>query len=113
MNTYRTPSPPLPEKKEKKVFMPDEVKIGLVVGTVVVSLFGSLIYGTYHDSRARNMHYEHDLFIRRQEICIAKDGWYEASENYHGLLACHRLDDHSLFYVVEDTGLELVPVENQ
>lgn len=111
---YRSPSPPLPEPPKKKIKEP--MTEGQIIGTVglgFLTVFGLFFFAVIHDSNARFMHEEHDTFLQRQEICTAKNAWYEETENYHGLLACHRLDDHSLFYVVEDTGLELVPVENQ
>lgn len=56
------------------------------------------------------MELAHDLFVQRQEICVVHEAWYCHEENYYGLMACRRLDTHERFYVVEETGLVLVPV---
>jgi hypothetical protein len=44
---------------------------------------------------------------RRIDICRTHQAFYLAREDYYGLLACRKLSDHSLFYVVRETGMAL------
>lgn len=112
--TYRTPSPPPTPKRNRFKEMLTWIKwlciktpflIIIVAATFIVSLF----YALYHDTESRTQHALHDHFVNNQQTCVAHRGWYVPDENYHGLLACRKLSDHSLFYIVRDTGLELVP----
>lgn len=85
--------------------------LGIIIPLFLIFGFVVIAAAAIHAAQADQMHYDHNRFVLRQETCIAHDGWYTPDENYHGLLACRRLSDHSLFYIVEDTGLELERVE--
>ena len=124
MNPYRNPAERLLVKKE--TFW-DKTKKGMTAvyntikwfffdspfgfGVSIAVAFAVSIFAIAHSSNAGEMHIEHDQFVLRQEICRIHRAWYTPSQNFGNLIACHRLDDHSLFYVFTATGLELVPHE--
>ena len=105
---YRDSSAP---KEEKVKFVLKDWHKGVIIGTGLILGFCSLVYGIVSEARSNTLHREHDLFVLRQEICAVANGWYVPGENYHGLIGCRSLSDHSQFYVVEDTGMSLVPVD--
>jgi hypothetical protein len=132
-NPYRVPAPKPVVKKEslwakfkkglQKMFSAIKEQItwalfdspiGVVLGLLLS--IGIIAYASSHEAAANRMHAEHDQYVLRQEICRIHRAWYTPSQNYqagiyHDMMACRRLSDHSLFYVVETTGLELNPHE--
>jgi hypothetical protein len=123
---YRSPAPKSVEKR-KSAFMSFLKSVGNFIGDhfevfamvtgflILVGGVSAMFYGLDHDTAARRMHADHDQYVLRQEICKVHYGWYVPSGNYHGLMACRSLDDHSLFFVIEDTGLEVytAPVDSE
>jgi hypothetical protein len=115
-NPYRLPY--IPEKKVNYKNMLTKIFdffmwifIGTPIGLFILVgiLMAALIYGFNHEADARIMHAEHDAYVTRQAICRVHHAWYTPSENLGNLVACHRLSNHELFYVVQTTGMEMTP----
>lgn len=123
LNPYRTPS--LPEKKKENkilkmiskitdlfVWLFTKTPFGFILAMLALFgvLFTSIFYFSDHANAAMARHANHDAYVVNQEICQAANAWYVHSEDYHGLISCHRLDNHEQFYVVPATGLMLFRV---
>jgi hypothetical protein len=81
---------------------------GIFVG---LGLTYAIVYAAEHERAALASHAEYDRYWLNHDRCQARSGWYVPSENYYrGLVACRRLDDHSLFYLVPDTGFAVIPM---
>jgi len=73
----------------------------------VVVVLGGFFYAMDHAIRSDRMHEQHNAYVNNQQRCEAFSAWYVHSEDYHGLISCHRLDNHEQFYIVPETGLIL------